>query len=115
MSAGTEGEHTSRGAGVSRQPAPHHKHPPYVTVAVWLLVVTIAEVVWALLPINDLIMVPVLLIMMALKALGVVGWYMHLKSDSRVFTLLASGPFLISVGLIIVLFTLFGGFAERFF
>ena len=115
MSAGAEGEHTSRGAGVSRQPAPHHKHPPYVTVAVWLLIVTIAEVIWALLPINDLIMVPVLLIMMALKALGVVGWYMHLKSDSRVFTYLASGPFLISVGLIIVLFTLFGGFAERFF
>ena len=115
MSSEVQGEQTPRDAGVSRQPALSHKHPPYVTVAVWLLIVTIAEVVWALLPINDVIMVPVLLVMMAIKALGVAGWYMHLKSDSRVFTYLASGPFLISLGMIIVLFTLFGGFAERFF
>ena len=40
---------------------------------------------------------------------------MHLKSDSRVFPYLASGPFLISLGMILGLFTLFGGFAERFF
>ncbi len=115
MSAEIEGEQMPREAGVSRRPAARHKHPPYVVVAVWLFIVTVAEVIWALLPINDVIMVPVLLVMMVLKALGVAGWYMHLKSDSRVFTYLASGPFLISLGMILVLFTLFGGFAERFF
>ena len=103
-----------REAEVSRQPATAHRHPRYVTMAVFLLIVTVAEVAWALLPIDDVIMVPFLLVMMALKAIGVAGWYMHLKFDSRVFAYLATGPFLIAIGMIVVLFTLFGGFAERF-
>ena len=79
-------------------------------MAVFLFVVTAIEVAWALLPIDDTIMVPVLMILIALKAAGVVMWYMHLRFDSRVFRILALGPFVIAVGMILVFFGLFGGF-----
>lgn len=117
-------ESESGGAGgrmpQSRQAAMPHKHPPYVMIAVWLLVITIAEVVWALIPgwtgldIPDVLMVLTLFFMMFLKAAGVIGFYMHLKYDSRVFSYLAFGPFMIAIGMIVVFFALFGGFAARF-
>lgn len=94
-----------------RKPAAVHEHPGYVRMAVFLFVVTAIEVAWAFLPIRDTIMVPVLMVLIALKAAGVVMWYMHLKFESRVFRLLALGPFIVAVGLILVFFALFGGFA----
>ncbi len=94
-----------------RKPAAAHTHPRYVRMAVFLFVVTAVEVAWALLKIDDWIMVPVLMVLIALKAAGVVMWYMHLRFDSRVFRILALGPFVIVVGMILVFFGLFGGFS----
>ena len=114
MESNAEG--VSRVLPRGRHASEPHKHPPYVAIAVWLLVVTVAEVVWALLPgwtgwaIPDVMMVLALFAMMFLKAAGVIGFYMHLKYDSKVFSYLAFGPFMIAVGMIVVFFTLFGGF-----
>ncbi len=120
MSIESETESAKGGVTQTRRAVAPHKHPPYVTIAVWLLVITVAEVAWALLPgwtgwdIPDVLMVLTLFFMMFLKAAGVIGFYMHLRYDSRVFSYLAFGPFMIAIGLIVVLFTLFGGFAARF-
>jgi cytochrome c oxidase subunit 4 len=72
--------------------APHetaHEHPSdlqYVWVAIFLAVVTGAEV--AMSYINDLsnaVYIPVLMVMMLVKFSVVVLWFMHLRFDSRLF------------------------------
>jgi cytochrome c oxidase subunit 4 len=79
--APTAHEETVHGAG--------HAHPSdleYVKVAIFLAVVTGAEV--AMSYINDLsnaIYIPVLMVMMLVKFSVVVLWFMHLRFDSRLF------------------------------
>lgn len=101
---------TTSTAGPRRRPAVRHRHPNYVLVAIILFVVTAMEVAAAIIWREyDTFVVPILFILMLMKAAGVAGYYMHLRFDSRVFTLLAMGPFLIGIGLTLVFFTFFGG------
>ena len=89
----------------------HARHPNYVAVAVILFVITAIEVAVSLTAASDVLIVPALFVLMLMKGAGVAGYYMHLRFDSRVFTLLAAAPFLMGVALVVVFFTLFGGFA----
>ena len=89
----------------------HARHPNYVAVAVILFVITAIEVAVSLTAASDVLIVPALFVLMLMKGAGVAGYYMHLRFDSRVFTMLAAAPFLMGVALVVVFFTLFGGFA----
>ena len=56
------------------------------------------------------VLIPILIVLSALKFSMVVMWFMHLKFDSPVFSwLLAGGLALIGLLLIVVLSTLGGG------
>lgn len=65
----------------------HESHPNYVMIGVILAVVTVAEVAitWFALP--PAVMDTALILFAVAKALFVVGWYMHLKFDSRIYTI----------------------------
>src|SRR5205823_9730789 len=82
----------------------------YVLVALVLTGVTALEVgviyVRRLAP----IIVPLLLAMSAAKFALVVLFYMHLRYDSRVLTLLFVGPLVLASGIAIALMTLSGDF-----
>ncbi len=83
---------------------PKKGKPNYLVVFLILTAITIAEVAVSYLPLPR---VPVLVPMAILKALLVVLYYMHLKFDHRVFTVLFSLGLLIGVSLLISLVILF--------
>lgn len=99
-------------------PAPHavaagHGHASiatYIRVAVVLTVVTALE--FACIYINAVrpVLVPILLVLSALKFALVVLFFMHLRYDSRVLTTLFVGPLVIAAGIGIALMTLTGAF-----
>src|SRR5438552_6986084 len=82
----------------------------YVLVALVLTVVTAFEV--GVIYVRQLapIIVPLLLAMSAAKFALVALFFMHLRYDSRVLTLLFVGPLIIASGLAIALITLTGAF-----
>jgi cytochrome c oxidase subunit 4 len=73
-------EETVHGAG--------HAHPSdldYVKIALFLAVVTGAEVAMSYIDVSNAIYIPVLLVMMIVKFSVVALWFMHLRFDSRLF------------------------------
>ena len=89
-----------------------HEHPTwkqYKWVALWLTLITAAEV-WAYyIPafVASKAFVPVLLIMSAVKFTIVVMFYMHLKYDHKIFRVLFTGPLAIAGVTLIALMFLF--------
>jgi cytochrome c oxidase subunit IV len=97
-------------------PAAHadeHEHPTwkqYKWVALILTVITVIEVWVYYIPafVESRLFVPSLLIMSAAKFAIVVGYYMHLKYDHKLFRALFVGPLVIAIATLIVLMFLFG-------
>ena len=91
--------------------AAEHPHPTagtYLRVAAVLVVLTVIEVGVFYVPAFKPFLAPILLILSAVKFAIVVMFYMHLKMDSRFFTLLFGGPLLLASGMILGLLFLFG-------
>lgn len=81
----------------------------YLRVAAVLVIVTLIEVGVFYVPAFQGVLVPVLLVLSALKFALVVMFYMHLKFDNRFFTFLFGGPLLLALGVMIGLLFLFFG------
>ncbi len=98
----TPAEHVSEGA----HPGPLE----YIKIGLILAAITAAEVgIYYIEAIEDAL-VPILIVLSALKFSLVVMWFMHLKFDSRLFSwLLVGGMALIGMLLVVVLSTLGGG------
>src|SRR5436309_8174456 len=80
-----------------------HKEPNYMAIFWWLLILTILEVATTRLPAPRLI-IAVLLVGMALtKASLVALYFMHLKFERRVLTMIAFTPLLLCVFLALML------------
>ena len=90
--------------------AEHASIGTYVKVAIILTVVTALE--FAVIYIRALtpIVVPLLLVMSAGKFALVVLFFMHLRYDSKVLTVLFAGPLMIAIGFVVALTTLTGVF-----
>ena len=96
--------------------ADEHAHPTaavYIRIAVILTILTVIEVGVFYVPAFHPVLVPVLLVLSAIKFALVVMFYMHLKMDSKFFTFLFAGPALLATGMMIGLLFLFGVFALR--
>ena len=90
-----------------------HPHPTagtYVRIAIILLIITVVEVGVFYVPAFKPVLVPVLLVLSAVKFSLVVMFYMHLKMDNKFFTFLFGGPLLLAGGVMIGLLFLFGVF-----
>jgi cytochrome c oxidase subunit IV len=88
----------------------HGAHPgarQYLAVAAVLLIITVLEVAIFYVPALHPIMVPALLTLSVAKFVLVAMFYMHLKSDSRIYTWLFAAPLLIAIVIIIALMLLF--------
>ena len=88
-----------------------HGHPTagtYVRVFGILFVVTLIEVGVFYVPAFKPVLAPVLLSLSALKFALVVMYYMHLKQDSKFFTLVFGGPLLLAAAVMLGLLFLFG-------
>ena len=86
---------------------PHPRQGEYIRIAVILVIITAIEVgvyyVEALTP----LLVPILLILSAVKFALVVLFFMHLKFDNKLFSLLFTGPLLLMIGAFLALVALF--------
>ncbi|KPJ89934.1 MAG: hypothetical protein AMS18_11935 [Gemmatimonas sp. SG8_17] len=96
------------------QSAEHNAHPStgtYLAIAGVLTVITLVEVGVFYVPAFQSILAPVLLILSGTKFALVVMFYMHLKSDHRLFTAVFTLPLLIAIAVIVALLFLFGAFS----
>jgi cytochrome c oxidase subunit IV len=75
---------------VTTQPDKAHAHPTprdYVNIAVILGVLTGLEVSTYFVDFGS-VAIPLLIVLMVIKFLLVAGWFMHLKFDTRVYSML---------------------------
>ena|SRR5205823_8354680 len=89
-----------------------HAHPTvdvYLRVAAALVILTVLEVGVFYVPAFRPVLVPVLLVLSAVKFALVVMFYMHLKADNKFFTFLFGAPLLLAVGVMAALLFLFFG------
>lgn len=90
-----------------------HEHASvktYLVVAAVLGIVTAVEVAIFYVEALEPILVPLLLTLSAAKFVLVVGFFMHLKYDSKVFRGLFVGPLIVAVAIILAMLALFGVF-----
>ena len=92
----------------TEQPA-HPTVGTYLRVAALLVILTVIEVGVFYVPGFQAALVPVLLVLSAIKFSLVVMFYMHLKTDSRFFSFLFGGPLLLAAAVLVALLFLFFG------
>ena len=80
----------------------------YLTIALILTVITLVEVGVFYVPAFSAVLAPLLLILSATKFLLVVMFYMHLKGDNKLFTIVFSGPLVLATFVMLALMFLFG-------
>ncbi len=82
----------------------------YVNVAIILSAITLIEVVVVIAGLTNIILIPVLLGLSAVKFVYVVGWFMHLKFDARLYQALFFGGLFLAIGVLMALVALFENF-----
>jgi cytochrome c oxidase subunit 4 len=93
------------GGRLIRRAEEHPTPSQYVVVGMFLAFVTAVEVALYYIDMNFNVMVTVLIVLSAIKFLFVVGFFMHLRFDSRVFSVLFFGGLLLALALFTVAIT----------
>jgi len=96
-------------SAVLAEGAEHHPAPTvYMTVGIILAVITVFEVAIYYVDLAQGLLVAVLLALSAMKFVMVVLWFMHLKFDNRLFSIMFSGAMLLVTALFVVVLTSLG-------
>ena len=83
-----------------------HAHPSsqvYVRIAIVLSIITLVEVVIWYVPTIRPVLVPALLVLSLAKFLMVVGYFMHLRFDSRLFRYMFAAGLVLTLGVYLAL------------
>jgi cytochrome c oxidase subunit IV len=83
-----------------------HAHPTdqtYVRIAIVLAIITLVEVVIYYIPTIRSVLVPALLVLSIAKFLMVVGFFMHLRFDSRLYRFMFAAGLVITLGVYLAL------------
>ena len=99
---------SEHGEAHGTQPA-HATTGTYLRIALILVMITLIEVGVFYVPAFQSVVVPVLLVLSAVKFALVVMFYMHLKFDNRFFTFLFGGPLILALAVGISLLLIFYG------
>src|SRR2546425_8626089 len=92
------------------QSQPAHSPPAtYLRIAAILFMITLIEVGVFYVPTFQAVLVPLLLVLSAVKFALVVMFYMHLKFDNRFFAFLFGGPLLLALAVAVSLLLIFYG------
>lgn len=90
--------------------AKEHGHPrtwEYVQIAIVLAIITGAEVMVYYQEAVRPLIVPILLVLSACKFTLVAMFFMHLKFDNRLFSMLFSGPLVLAFAVMMAVLSLF--------
>src|SRR5436309_14520053 len=82
---------------MTEQTGTHATTGTYLRIAAILLMITLIEVGAFYVPAFQTVLVPVLLVLSAVKFALVVMFYMHLKFDNRFFAFLFGGPLILAL------------------
>lgn len=93
---------------VEHQEAEHASRSTYWLIALILGVITLLEVAVFYVPAVRGVIVPVLLALSAIKFALVAMFFMHLRYDRPVLTVVFSGGLVIAIAIVVVLMLLFG-------
>lgn len=88
----------------------HEEHPSnsvYIRIAVILSVITIVEVVIYYIPALRGVLVPALIALSLAKFMMVVGFFMHLKFDSRLFRYMFTAGMILTLAVYLALLAMF--------
>ena len=80
---------------MSEAVAHEHPHPNYMAVFYTLFAVTVAEVGIVYVPMPHWMLIVILMLMALVKAGLVATYFMHLKYDNKVLTVIAATPLLL--------------------
>ena len=94
---------------MSEQGQAHATTGTYLRIAAILVMITLIEVGVFYVPAFQGVLVPVLLVLSAVKFALVVMFYMHLKFDNRFFVFLFGGPLLLALAVVVSLLFIFYG------
>ena len=87
----------------------HANTGTYLRIAAILVMITLVEVGVFYVPAFQGALVPVLLVLSAVKFALVVMFYMHLKFDNKFFAFLFGGPLLLALAVVVSLLFIFYG------
>jgi cytochrome c oxidase subunit 4 len=87
----------------------HATTATYLRIAAILVTITLIEVGVFYVPTFQALLVPILLVLSAVKFTLVVMFYMHLKFDNRFFAFLFGGPLLLGLAVVVSLLFIFYG------
>jgi caa(3)-type oxidase subunit IV len=107
--------HAAHGAGeahAATHSGSHHSQMFYLGVFAALAVITLIELVFTGLD-NQVIKLGALIILSIAKFCLVVMFFMHLKGDKKIYSLLFIGPLFIGAGVLLTLIALFSNFTLR--
>lgn len=99
----TRTEHSA----TEHHPGAHPSPRVYVQIAVVLAILTMVEVAAYYIPTLQPVLAPLLILLSAAKFALVVMFFMHLKFDSKLFSVLFTGPLLLTGAVLLALMTLF--------
>ena len=114
MSSGPITKDESTGPVVETSPhegGTKHDHPgerQYIVIALILAVITAIEVVFSYWEAVEDILAPSLILLSIIKFFMVVGWFMHLRFDSRLFRRLFVAGIVLALFCYTVVLTTFG-------
>lgn len=80
-----------------------HGHTSYMLIFWWLLGLTIAEVAVVYVDMSEFLIVSILLVLAFIKALMVAMYFMHLKYDNIVLSIIAGVPVVLAAIAVAVL------------
>lgn len=85
----------------------HHgeeqKYHAFINLAMVLAAITGIELVLVYLPLNDILILTVLIVLSLFKFIGVIAWFMHLVYDKLLLTLAFGTGLVIATGTVIAL------------
>ena len=82
----------------------------YINVAILLTVITIVEVAIVIIEVPTVFLISSLLALSAVKFAFVVGWFMHLKFDAKLYQALFLGGLFLAIAVLLALVALFENF-----
>ena len=101
---------------VEREPPAEHPeeraHPgplQYVQIGTILAVITAVEIAVYYVEAVEDVLIPILVVLSALKFTLVVMWFMHLRFDSRLFSSLFVGGLMLAAALFVIVLASLGG------
>ena len=96
--------------GTDHQVDHHEEHPGealYIRVAIILAIVTAIEVAIYYIGFLEGVLVPLLIVLSIGKFIAVVGYFMHLKMDSKVFRAIFVAGLVLSLSVVLALMAMF--------